>query len=92
MLMVINLIKDYEKILFFISISVNFLNAQISNIVRNEACYTKEVFPYRGIRIMQVDEVSCPDNEENVFIFSKIEKKAKKDIMYFQRFTKIDSK
>ncbi len=80
-----------KTLLFFLIIS-NLTTAQVSNVIRNEASYTQEIFPYRGIRMMQVDEVSCPENEENVFIFSKIEKNAKKDIMYFQRFTKISSK
>ena len=80
-----------KTLLFFLIIS-NLITAQVSNVIRNEASYTQEVFPYRGIRMMQVDEVSCPNNEENVFIFSKIEKNAKNDIMYFQRFTKVNSK
>ena len=80
-----------KTLLFFLIIS-NLITAQVSNIIRNEANYKQEIFPYRGTRIMQVDEVSCPDNEENVFIFSKIEKNAKNDIMYFQRFTKVNSK
>lgn len=81
-----------KKALLFLLITTNLITAQVSNIVRNEASYSQEIFPYRGIRIMQVDEVSCPDNEENIFIFSKIEKNAKKDIMYFQRFIKDNSK
>ena len=37
----------------------------------------------------KVDEANSPDNEDNVFIFSKIEKGAKPDKMTFQRFTKV---
>lgn len=62
-------------------------NAQVSNVVGNPESYKN--FPYEGVRIVQVDEVNSPDNEDNVFIFSKIEKSAKPDKMTFQRFTKI---
>ena len=64
------------------------LNAQVSNIVRHQDSYKD--FPFEGARIVQVDEVNSPENEDNVFIFSKIEKGAKPDKMTFQRFTKID--
>jgi hypothetical protein len=54
---------------------------------RNPAAYTQDVFPYKGSRMMSVDEVS-QGSEDNVFIFSKVEKFAKPDVMYFQRFTR----
>lgn len=63
------------------------MNAQVSNIVRNPDSYKN--FPYEGTRIIQVDEANSSDNEDNVFIFSKIEKGAKPDKMTFQRFTKV---
>ena len=63
------------------------MSAQVSNIVRHQDEYKD--FPFEGTRIVQVDEVNSPDNEDNVFIFSKIEKGAKPDKMTFQRFTKI---
>jgi hypothetical protein len=57
-------------------------------VTRNPASYTQDVFPYKGSRMMMVDEVSSPGVEDNVFIFSKVEKFAKPDVMYFQRFTR----
>ena len=65
-------------------------NAQVSNIVRHQDSYKD--FPYEGVRIVQVDEVHSPNNEENVFIFSKIAKDSKPDKMIFQRFVKVDGK
>jgi hypothetical protein len=59
-----------------------------SSVTRNPASYTQDVFPYKGSRMMMVDEVSSPGHEDNVFIFSKVEKFAKPDVMYFQRFTR----
>lgn len=64
------------------------MNAQVSNIVRHQDSYKD--FPYEGTRIVQVDEANSPNNEDNVFIFSKIEKNSKPDKMTFQRFTKIN--
>ena len=66
------------------------MNAQVSNIVRHPDSYKN--LPYEGTRILQVDEANSPDNEDNVFMFSKIEKGAKPDKMTFQRFTKVDGK
>ncbi len=77
-----------KYLLFLLLIACNSAAAQVSTITRNPASYTQEVFPYKGTRILQVDEVSSPGNEDNVFIFSKTERYAKPDIMYFQRFTK----
>lgn len=79
-------------LLLLLSISVQSLFAQVSSITRNKESYTQDVFPYKGVRAIQIEEVNCPDHEENVFIFSKIEKNANPDIMYFQRFTKIAGK
>lgn len=67
---------------------VNITTAQVLSVIRNKDSYTQDIFKYKGVRMIQVDEVSCPANEENVFIFSKIEKNANPDTMYFQRFTK----
>ncbi|WP_432222851.1 hypothetical protein ACRASX_06720 [Flavobacterium sp. TMP13] len=66
----------------------NVMLAQISNVHRNKESYTQDVFPYKGVRAIQIDEVNFVDKEDNVFIFSKIEKNANPDKMYFQRFTK----
>jgi hypothetical protein len=68
----------------------NTIIAQVSHITRSKESYTQDVFPYKGVRAIQIDEVSSPDHEENVFIFSKVEKGANPDTMYFQRFTKTD--
>lgn len=65
--------------------------AQVSNVQRNKDSYTQAVFPYKGVRTIQIDEVNFVDKEDNVFIFSKIEKNAKPDKMYLQRFTKEQS-
>jgi hypothetical protein len=62
---------------------------QVSVVTRNPASYTRDVFAYQGSRVMQVDEASSPGQEDNVFIFSKVDRGAKPDVMYFQRFTKV---
>lgn len=77
-----------KKIFVLLVLISNFAVAQVSTITRNPASYTKEVFPFQGSRIVQVDEAHSPGNEENVFIFSKVERGAKPDVMHFQRFTK----
>ena len=79
-------------LLLLFSISVQSLFAQVSSITRNKESYTQDVFPYKGVRAIQIEEVNCPDHEQNVFIFSKIEKNANPDVMYFQRYTKLDGK
>jgi hypothetical protein len=83
--------KNKILILLFV-LFTNTILAQVSSITRNKESYTQDVFPYKGVRAIQIDEVSSPDYEENVFIFSKVEKNAKPDTMYFQRFTKLDGK
>jgi len=75
------------KILLPVLFIGTMMTAQVSNIVRHQDSYKD--FPFEGVRIVQVDEVNSPENEDNVFIFSKIEKGAKPDRMTFQRFTKI---
>ncbi|MEA9413313.1 hypothetical protein [Flavobacterium sp. PL02] len=80
------------KKLFLLLLFTNVITAQVSSIVRNKDSYTQEVFPYKGVRAIQIDEVNSPGNEDNVFIFSKIEKNANPDKMYFQRFTKVGDK
>lgn len=80
------------KKIFILLLFSNILTAQISNVVRNKESYTKEIFPFKGVRAIQIDEVSSVGNEDNVFIFSKIEKNAKPDKMYFQRFIKVNEK
>ena len=81
--------KNFLLLLLFVS---QLACAQISVITRNPASYTKEVFPFQGSRIMTVDEAHSPNNEENVFVFSKVDRGAKPDVMYFQRFTKADGR
>ena len=80
-----------KKLLILLLFS-NIFAAQISNVVRNKDSYTQEIFPYKGVRAIQIDEVSVVGKEDNVFIFSKIEKNANPDKMYFQRFTKVNDK
>jgi lipopolysaccharide export LptBFGC system permease protein LptF len=77
-----------KNLLLILLISCASALAQVSTITRHPSSYTQDVFAYKGSRILQVDEVSSPGNEDNVFIFSKVEKYAKPDVMYFQRFTK----
>lgn len=78
-----------KKLLFALLIACTSAVAQVSSVTRSPASNTQEVFAYKGSRIVQVDEASSLGNEENVFIFSKVEKFAKPDVMYFQRFTKM---
>ena len=61
-------IQEMKNILIFLLFS-NILTAQISNVVRNKDSYTQEIFPYKGVRAIQIDEVSFVGNEDNVFIF-----------------------
>jgi hypothetical protein len=82
--------KNY--LLLLIILIANTIIAQVSVVTRNKESYTQDIFPYKGLRAIQIDEVSSPGQEENVFIFSKVEKNANPDTMYFQRFTKVDGK
>ncbi len=82
-----------RKYIFVLALLItNTIIAQVSSVTRNKESYTQDVFPYNGVRIIQVDEVHHLENEENVFIFSKIAKNSNPDEMYFQRFTKKDGK
>lgn len=81
-----------KRLIVLVLMVCNFGFAQVSSITRNKESYTQDVFPYAGVRAIQIDEVGVPTYEENVFIFSKVEKKANPDVMYFQRFTKLKGK
>jgi hypothetical protein len=71
-----------------LALSFGFLmNAQVTNIVRHQDSYAD--FPIDGVRIVQVDELHAQDKEENVYIFSRIEKEASPDRMTFQKFTRL---
>jgi hypothetical protein len=37
----------------------NLAQAQVTTVTRNIASYTQDVFPYKGSRMMTVDEVSA---------------------------------
>lgn len=76
------------KILLSVMFVGSLFNAQVSNIVKNPEAYKN--FPVQGSRIVQIDEVHSPEHEENVFIFSKIEKGAKPDKMILERFVKVN--
>ena len=89
-----NIITDQKtqimkKILVFGAIIfASYASAQVSNVIRHPDSYKD--FPFEGVRIVQVEEVASPGNEENDFIFSKVEKGAQSDVMHLQRFTKMD--
>lgn len=74
----------------------SMLFSQVGTITRHPDSYSD--MAYEGVRIIQVDEAYAGDyksdlkDEENIFIFSKIEKNANPDKMYFQRFARKDGK
>lgn len=61
---------------------------QILHTTRNIDSYPKNIFPYQGTRIMCIDEVHVVNNEENVYLFSKIEANKNPDSLYFQHYKK----
>ncbi len=53
----------------------------------NLESFEKSGFPFKGKRVIQVDNVYTP-SEENMFVFSKNEKGAAQDSLYIQQFKK----
>jgi hypothetical protein len=79
-------IKSLLSLVLLYALTCNAALAQITSITRNPASYTQDIFPYKGSRMMTVDEVRIEGHEDNVYIFSKVDKFAKPDVMYFQRY------
>jgi hypothetical protein len=75
---------NMKNLIFLCFIFCHNAIAKVTSVVRNPASTTQALFAYQGNRLLQADEVSSPQNEENVFIFSKLKKDAKPDVMYFQ--------
>ena len=82
--------NNYLKLIAILCFTIT-CNAQVELITRNKESYTKDVFDYKGVRVLFIDEVNL-ENEKNVFIFSKVEKNANPDVMYLQRFQKSNNK
>ncbi|MFV0541872.1 MAG: hypothetical protein ACK5MZ_11685 [Aestuariibaculum sp.] len=74
----------------FIWISLSGFS-QITSTVVNKSNFENSDFPFKGIRVLAVEYVSTP-NEENLYVFSKNERRAEQDTLYIQQFKKTDNK
>lgn len=82
-----------KRIILILTLLISqYIICQVSHITKNSDSYTKDIFPYQGVRIMTVDEVHVPNIEENVYLFSKIEANKNPDSLFFQHYKKVNEK
>lgn len=62
------------KKLFLLLLFTNVITAQVSSIVRNKDSYTQEVFPYKGVRAIQIDEVNSQETRIMYLFFLRLKK------------------
>ena len=70
---------------------VNFAFSQITDINVNKEKFEKSGFPYKGKRVLQVEDISTP-KEQNYYVFSKNERGSAQDELYIQQFKKVNNK
>lgn len=81
--------------LLFPAITAIFLSlplvgfSQITDTAVNKEKFEKSGFPYRGERVLMVDNISTP-KEENLYIFSKNKWGTAQDSLYIEQFQKTD--
>lgn len=73
------------NLLFF-----NFCFSQITSTSVNKEKFENSDFPYKGKRVLQVENISTP-KEENYYVFSKNEKNSTQDELYIQQFKKVNN-
>ncbi|MEG1230160.1 MAG: hypothetical protein RSD71_15820, partial [Flavobacterium sp.] len=67
---------------------VNFGFSQITDTSVNKEKFEKSGFPYKGKRVLQVEDISTP-KEQNYYVFSKNERGSTQDELYIQQFKKV---
>jgi len=68
--------------------SVGF--SQITSTVVNKEHFEASGFPYKGTRVLQVEGISTP-KEQNYFVFSKNERCSAQDELHIQQFKKVNN-
>ncbi len=63
--------------------------SQITSTAVNKSNFETSGFPFKGVRVLTVENISTP-KEENYFVFSKNEKGSEQDELYIQQFKKIN--
>lgn len=63
--------------------------SQITDTSVNKENFEKSGFPYKGKRVLQVENISTP-KEENYYVFSKNERGSAQDELYIQQFKKVN--
>ena len=66
-----------------------FCFAQITDTSVNKENFEKSGFPFKGKRVLQVENISTP-KEENYYVFSKNERGSAQDELYIQQFKKVN--
>lgn len=80
-----------KKIVLIISLLfVNFGFSQITDTAVNKEKFEKSGFPYKGKRVLQVEDISTP-KEQNYYVFSKNERGSSQDELYIQQFKKVNN-
>lgn len=81
-----------KKIMLFLMF-LNFyvISAQITDITVNKQKFENSKFPFKGVRVLMVDNITAK-NEENYFVFSKNKKDSEQDELYIEQFTKENGK
>lgn len=80
------------KYLFSLSFIIlsQFGFSQITDNSVNKENFEKSGFPFKGKRVLQVENISTP-KEENYYIFSKNERGSAQDELYIQQFKKVNN-
>ncbi|SDD55460.1 hypothetical protein [Niabella drilacis] len=76
----------YIALLLTLISGIAAADAQVTVITRATEAYGN--FKFRGVRLLNVNEVRVAEKEENVFVFSKAAKGIQPDTMYLQRYSK----
>lgn len=82
------MINQFAAVLI-LGFSISLAHAQITTIAINKANFEKSGFPYKGKRVLQVEHITTPQ-EDNYIVFSKDERNADPDHLYIQQFQKIN--
>lgn len=79
-----------NKYLFSIAMLISSVAfSQITDTSVNKENFEKSGFLYKGKRVLQVENISTP-KEENYFVFSKNERGSAQDELYIQQFKKVN--
>lgn len=79
-----------NKYLFSLAMLISSIGfSQITNTSVNKSNFEQSGFPFKGKRVLQVENISTPQ-EENYFVFSKNERSSAQDELYIQQFKKVN--